>query len=81
MLLLAAALIREQEHSTIEHLLVMPLSPAEIMLGRKSADTHRKSPPGFCGHPLDREENIHKRPVRRRKPVRWARKRQGGRTP
>ena len=33
MLLLAAALIREQEHGTIEHLLVMPLSPVEIMLG------------------------------------------------
>ena len=34
MLLLAAALIREQEHSTIDHLLVLPLSPVEIMLGR-----------------------------------------------
>ena len=34
MLLLAAALIREQEHGTIEHLLVLPLSPLEIMLGR-----------------------------------------------
>ncbi len=34
MLLPAAALIREQEHGTIEHLLVMPLSPAEIMLAK-----------------------------------------------
>lgn len=30
----AAALIREQEHGTIEHLLVMPLTPAEIMLAK-----------------------------------------------
>jgi ABC-2 type transport system permease protein len=34
MLLPAAALIREQEHGTIEHLLVMPLLPAEIMLAK-----------------------------------------------
>jgi ABC-2 type transport system permease protein len=34
MLLPAAALIREQEHGTIEHLLVMPLTPAEIMLAK-----------------------------------------------
>ena len=29
-----AALIREREHGTIEHLLVMPLAPAEIMLAK-----------------------------------------------
>jgi ABC-2 type transport system permease protein len=29
-----AALIREREHGTLEHLLVMPLSPAEIMLAK-----------------------------------------------
>lgn len=34
MMLPAAALIREQEHGTIEHLLVMPLTPAEIMLAK-----------------------------------------------
>ena len=33
-LLTGAALIREREHGTIEHLLVMPVSPAEIMLGK-----------------------------------------------
>jgi ABC-2 type transport system permease protein len=33
-LLTGAALIREREHGTIEHLLVMPLSPAEIMLAK-----------------------------------------------
>lgn len=32
--LTGAALIREREHSTIEHLLVMPLGPAEIMLAK-----------------------------------------------
>lgn len=32
--LTGAALIREREHGTIEHLLVMPVSPAEIMLGK-----------------------------------------------
>lgn len=29
-----AALIREREHGTIEHLLVMPVTPGEIMLGK-----------------------------------------------
>lgn len=33
-LLTGAALIREREHGTIEHLLVMPVTPAEIMLGK-----------------------------------------------
>jgi ABC-2 type transport system permease protein len=33
-LLTGAALIREREHGTIEHLLVMPLSPVEIMLAK-----------------------------------------------
>jgi ABC-2 type transport system permease protein len=33
-ILAGAALIREREHSTIEHLLVMPVSPVEIMLGK-----------------------------------------------
>jgi len=33
-LLTGAALIREREHGTIEHLLVMPLTPAEIMLSK-----------------------------------------------
>jgi ABC-2 type transport system permease protein len=33
-LLTGAALIREREHGTIEHLLVMPLSAAEIMLSK-----------------------------------------------
>ena len=32
--LTGAALIREREHGTIEHLLVMPLSPIEIMLAK-----------------------------------------------
>lgn len=32
--LTGAALIREREHGTIEHLLVMPLQPAEIMLAK-----------------------------------------------
>jgi ABC-2 type transport system permease protein len=32
--LTGAALIREREHGTIEHLLVMPLSPFEIMLAK-----------------------------------------------
>ena len=32
--LTGAALIREREHGTIEHLLVMPLRPAEIMLAK-----------------------------------------------
>jgi ABC-2 type transport system permease protein len=34
MFLSGAALIREREHGTIEHLLVMPLKPAEIMLAK-----------------------------------------------
>ncbi|SFP81945.1 ABC-2 type transport system permease protein [Geopseudomonas sagittaria] len=34
MILTGAALIREREHGTIEHLLVMPVTPFEIMLGK-----------------------------------------------
>jgi ABC-2 type transport system permease protein len=34
LILTGAALIRAREHGTIEHLLVMPVSPAEIMLGK-----------------------------------------------
>lgn len=33
-ILTGAALIREREHGTIEHLLVMPLTPAEIMMSK-----------------------------------------------
>lgn len=33
-ILTGAALIREREHGTIEHLLVMPVTPAEIMTGK-----------------------------------------------
>ena len=33
-ILCGAALIREREHGTIEHLLVMPVTPAEIMLAK-----------------------------------------------
>lgn len=33
-ILTGAALIREREHGTVEHLLVMPLTPTEIMLGK-----------------------------------------------
>lgn len=33
-MLTGAALIREREHGTIEHLLVMPVSPSEIMLAK-----------------------------------------------
>ena len=33
-LLTGAALIREREHGTIEHLLVMPVTPAQIMLSK-----------------------------------------------
>ena len=33
-ILTGAALIREREHGTIEHLLVMPVSPGEIMLAK-----------------------------------------------
>ncbi|TYB85413.1 ABC transporter permease [Oceaniovalibus sp. ACAM 378] len=33
-LLTGAALIREREHGTIEHLLVMPVSPSEIMMAK-----------------------------------------------
>lgn len=32
--LTGAALIREREHGTVEHLLVMPVTPAEIMTGK-----------------------------------------------
>jgi ABC-2 type transport system permease protein len=32
--LTGAALIREREHGTVEHLLVMPLTPFEIMLAK-----------------------------------------------
>lgn len=34
MILSGAALIREREHGTIEHLLVMPVTPTEIMLAK-----------------------------------------------
>jgi ABC-2 type transport system permease protein len=34
MILAGAALIREREHGTIEHLLVMPVMPSEIMLAK-----------------------------------------------
>ena len=34
MILAGAAVIREREHGTIEHLLVMPLTPAQIMLAK-----------------------------------------------
>jgi ABC-2 type transport system permease protein len=34
MILAGAAVIREREHGTIEHLLVMPVTPIEIMLGK-----------------------------------------------
>ena len=37
-LLTGAALIREREHGTIEHLLVMPLTPAEIMVSKMWAN-------------------------------------------
>lgn len=33
-ILAGASLIREREHGTIEHLLVMPVTPAEIMLSK-----------------------------------------------
>lgn len=33
-ILTGAALIREREHGTIEHLLVMPVTPVEIMVGK-----------------------------------------------
>lgn len=33
-ILTGAALIREREHGTVEHLLVMPITPAEIMLSK-----------------------------------------------
>jgi len=38
MILTGAALIREREHGTIEHLLVMPLSPVDIMLAKTWAN-------------------------------------------
>ena len=34
MILTGAALIREREHGTVEHLLVMPVTPTEIMLAK-----------------------------------------------
>jgi ABC-2 type transport system permease protein len=34
MLLAAAAMVREREHGTVEHLLVMPVTPAEIMTSK-----------------------------------------------
>ncbi len=37
-LLTGAALIREREHGTIEHLLVMPLTPVEIMVAKMAAN-------------------------------------------
>src|SRR5258706_2210562 len=37
-ILTGAALIREREQGTVEHLLVMPLVPAEIMLSKISAN-------------------------------------------
>jgi len=33
-ILTGAALLREREHGTVEHLLVMPVTPTEIMLGK-----------------------------------------------
>ena len=33
-ILTGAALIREREHGTIEHLLVMPVTPTEIMVAK-----------------------------------------------
>ncbi len=38
-ILTGAAVIREREHGTLEHLLVMPLRPAEIMLGKIAANS------------------------------------------
>ena len=35
----AAALLREREHGTVEHLLVMPLSPPEIMIAKVWANS------------------------------------------
>ena len=37
-ILTGAALIREREHGTVEHLLVMPVKPAEIMLAKMWAN-------------------------------------------
>lgn len=37
-LLSGAALIREREHGTLEHLLVLPIGPSEIMLGKVLAN-------------------------------------------
>lgn len=39
-ILTGAALIREREHGTIEHLLVMPVTPFEIMCAKISPSTH-----------------------------------------
>jgi hypothetical protein len=38
-ILTGAAVIREREHGTLEHLLVMPLRPIEIMLGKIGANS------------------------------------------
>ncbi len=38
-LLPAAALLREREHGTVEHLLVMPLAPSEIMIAKVWANS------------------------------------------
>jgi len=37
-LLAGAALVREREHGTLEHLLVMPVRPLEIMVGKLAAN-------------------------------------------
>lgn len=37
-ILAGAALIREREHGTVEHLLVMPVTPAEIMVAKMAAN-------------------------------------------
>ncbi len=38
-ILTGAAVIREREHGTLEHLLVMPLRPSEIMMGKVGANS------------------------------------------
>lgn len=38
-ILTGAAVIREREHGTLEHLLVMPLRPSEIMMGKIAANS------------------------------------------
>lgn len=48
-LLTGAALIREREHGTIEHLLVMPVTPLEIMLSKVwASQLVILSATGFC---------------------------------